>query len=288
MDHKVLRLVVLVGAVVSVPTAAAERSASVGDAIIVRRCPVEYRYATMLGAPASGILQDCLVQLGDKVKAGQLLGRLQNTEQQARVRVLEVQYNLAKKRAKTAERLRQSGAVSMDELDVRQAEEDSQRLALDEARAAVRTRELVSPQDGIVVGVFKNPGETINYERDVVFRVVNVQTLRVIGQVDVTEAWRVQVGQPVRISPEFAGSGLPIKDEVFTGRIVFVDSEIDPKTRTCRVIAEVNNRDNLLKSGLEVSMEIDPGLVAGEHPAAFGRPGAPDRARPSRAKEQNP
>ena len=44
--------------------------------VLLRRCQAEYRYVTDLGAPVQGILQDCLVELGDKVKAGQVLGRL--------------------------------------------------------------------------------------------------------------------------------------------------------------------------------------------------------------------
>ena len=62
---------------------------------------------------------------------------------------------------------------------------------------------------------------------------------------------------PVRVMPEVEGDDLPIEREVFDGRISFVDSEIDPATRTCRVFAEVENRGGLLRSGLECRMEID-------------------------------
>ena len=56
---------------------------------------------------------------------------------------------------------------------------------------------------------------------------------------------------------ELEDGDLPIEREVFEGKITFVDSEIDPKTRTCRVFAEVENRGGLLRSGLECQMEID-------------------------------
>ena len=89
------------------------------------------------------------------------------------------------------------------------------------------------------------------------YKVVDVDRIRVIGFLDVGDAWRVRQGQAVRIVPELEGSDLPIEREVFEGKITFVDSEIDPKARTCRVFAEVENRGGLLRSGLECRMEID-------------------------------
>ncbi|MBV8316082.1 MAG: hypothetical protein JOZ53_14160, partial [Planctomycetaceae bacterium] len=58
--------------------------------------------------------------------------------------------------------------------------------------------------------------------------------------------------------------------------ITFVDSEIDPKTRTCRVFAEVENRGGLLRSGLECYMEIDLRNVSG-----IGGPSGMNAERPN-------
>jgi multidrug efflux pump subunit AcrA (membrane-fusion protein) len=66
----------------------------------------------------------------------------------------------------------------------------------------------------------------------------------------------VRKGQEIRVTPEIDGDDLPVENETFMGRIVFVDSRIDPTTRTCKVVAEVRNRDLLLASGLEARMEI--------------------------------
>ena len=90
-----------------------------------------------------------------------------------------------------------------------------------------------------------------------IYKVVAIDQLRVTGYLDAGDAWRVRQGQAVRIMPELEGGDLPIEREVFEGKITFVDSDIDPKTRTCRVFAEVENRGGLLRSGLECHMEID-------------------------------
>jgi RND family efflux transporter MFP subunit len=253
------------------------------EVILVRRCTLEYRDATSLGATTSAILQDCPVQVGDRVQAGQVLGRLQDIEQRANVGVAEARYKLAQTRVKTATPLLASRSLAQDEFDVLKGEMDTRRMELELARATVRTREFVSPHEGVVVAVYKKKGETVNgYAGDPVFRVVNPDVLRVTGALDLPDSWRVKPGKAVQIFIEFAGTAHPIKQEAFEGRVVFVDSEIDPKTETCKVIAEVKNHGDVLKSGLAARMEInprkdqpaEPNIVTGQKsgPPASGKP----------------
>ncbi len=120
----------------------------------------------------------------------------------------------------------------------------------------VAAREITSPHDGVIVEVYKNVGEVISVGMPI-YKVVAIDRMRVTGYLDTGDAWRVGQGQAARVMPELEGGDLPIEREVFEGKITFVDSEIDPKTRTCRVFAEVENRGGLLRSGLECRMEID-------------------------------
>ncbi|MBV8232785.1 MAG: efflux RND transporter periplasmic adaptor subunit, partial [Planctomycetaceae bacterium] len=138
-------------------------------------------------------------------------------------------------------------------------------------------REIVSPHDGIIVEVYKRVGESTMLNMPI-YKVVAIDRMRVTGYLDVGDAWRVRQGQTVRIMPELEGGDLPIERKVFEGKITFVDSEIDPKTRTCRVFAEVENRGGLLRSGLECRMEISPSAASGVVlPSARSGPGpAPD------------
>jgi len=263
---------------------------SQGEIILLRRCQAEYRHATPLGAPTAGVLQDCLVELGDKVKAGQVLGRLRDMEQRAEmerakfeaeslasVHSAESRYTLARTKNRYARDLFRKNAVGKQEYEIAQHEEETARLALEEAKvghrlaelryrlaeAAVRTREIVSHHDGIVVQINKHPGEGVSaLPHDPIFRVVNAELLRVTGYLDAGDVWRVRSGQSVRVIAESAGPALPIQGEVFTGRVVFVDNEIDPRTRTCRVVAEIKNRKDLLRAGLELQMEVLVGPAA--------------------------
>lgn len=283
------------------------------EVILLQRCTIEYDRSTRVGANPNttmGFLQDCLVRQGDRVKAGQVLARLFNKDALANLQALTVALEisettirqkeaiLAVERAKlkrdeklfSHNRAVSVEALQIQQLAVRTAELDLQaaiqnrRMAesqMNQGKALVAARDIVSPHDGIITEIYINAGEPIQYyvsdhtyseyfdvHSDIrkptldtylfaICKVVDVDRLRVTGFLDVGDAWRVHRGQVVRIMPALEGGDLPIEREIFKGKITFVDSEIDPKLRTCRVFAEVENRGGLLRSGLECRMEID-------------------------------
>jgi multidrug resistance efflux pump len=146
------------------------------------------------------------------------------------------------------------------------------RLARHQVEAMLHSREFNTPLAGMVVAVLKNKGESAEPNAPV-FRVVDPESIRVTGSLDVGDAWLVRAGQEVRVTAEIAGAELPVEQEVFTGRIEYVDPEFAPDNQTCKVVAIVANRDNLLRAGLEARMEIITGSAprdAGRKQAAAG------------------
>jgi multidrug efflux pump subunit AcrA (membrane-fusion protein) len=298
-------------ALIGVRALAGDGIPSPTEVILLQRCTIEYERSTRVGANPNttmGLLQDCLVRQGDRVKAGQVLGRLFNKDALANLQALTVALEISettirqREAALVVERAKlkrdeklfsQNRAVSVEALQIQQlavraAELDLQAAIqnrrmvesqVNQGKALVAARDIVSPHDGIVAEIYINAGEPIhlsafnrsyedyfnlpirtsNFQSGmyVICKVVDVDRIRVIGFLDVGDAWHVRQGQAVRIMPELEGSDLPIEREVFEGKITFVDSEIDSKARTCRVFAEVENRGGLLRSGLECRMEID-------------------------------
>jgi RND family efflux transporter MFP subunit len=249
---------------------------------VLNRCSIDYKRDSLLGCSTNGVLQDCLVKLGASVKGGQILGRLQDIDLQVEVeldkaqaestiaiRMSEAKYAEALEKQRTIESLRARDVASSYERRLQSLETETARMELEgakhqqhlaqlkqrQAEALVRMREFVSPYDGIVVEILKEPGEPVSIAEPV-FRVVSLDLLRVTGHLDIADAWRVREEQAVTVRPEVSGADLPIERETFQGSVVFVDRQIDPETQTCRVVAEVKNRDGLLRSGLEGSMEI--------------------------------
>lgn len=266
----------------SMRTGVAEPSDPSAEATSLRHCLIEYEHNTMVGSPVDSVIRECSVQPGERVKAGQTLGFLQDDDMRAEVRLreaeassdIDVRLSQARnaeavgKMQRTAALLRRN-ATSQADLAQHQLEAAATALEverakhrrvmasfeLEKARAELRSRELVSPHDGIVAAVIKRKGEAVA-TRDPIFQVVNTEILRVVGLVDVSEVWRLEVGQPVRIIPDVAGVDLPVEHEVFAGRIVFIDSQIDLLTRTSKIHVRAENRGGLLRAGFEARMEI--------------------------------
>jgi HlyD family secretion protein len=276
----------IASALIGVRALAADGAPSPPKVIPLQKCTIDYERSTLVGPnQGMGLIQECLIRPGDRVKAGQVLGRLFNkdilAELESRTVALESSEITIHQREATLEvertKLRRVGtlynrnvAVSMQELQLQQlavktaelelqAAIQSRRMAeaqLYAAKAMVAAREIVSPHDGVIVEIYKNVGEAITVGIPI-YKVNAIDRMRVTGYLDAGDAWRVRQGQAARIVPELEGDDLPIEREVFEGKITFVDSEIDPKTRTCRIFAEVENRGGLLRSGLDCRMEID-------------------------------
>ena len=256
--------------------------------ILLKGCTLEYKKTSLLGANQPGVLEECYVAPGDKVKAGQVLGHLRDEEFRAElaaraaqaasdiaIRVAEARHKLAQSQLERTQKLINRNFASIEELNIQIQDEVVQRLSIEEARqnkrmaelqrkqmeATIRSREIRSPHDGVVVEVLKVPGQSVS-GLDSVLRVVDPSEIRVTGYLDVTDAWRVRSGEAVKIWADIWGAELQI-EEAFTGQVEYVDLLISPENQTCKVTAIVSNREDRLRSGLEVRMEINLGGPGG-------------------------
>ena len=252
--------------------------------ILLNRCTLEYKKTSLLGANQTGVLEECRVAPGDRVKAGQVLGHLRDEEFRAElearatqaaseilIRVAEAKHKLALSKLERTQKLINRNYASIEELSIQTQEEEAERLSIEEARqnkrlaelqrkqteATIRSREIKSPHDGVVVEVLKVPGQSVSIV-DPILRVVDPSELRVTGYLDVTDACGVRPGQAVKIWADISGAELEIEKEAFTGQVEYVDLLISPESRTCKVTAIVPNRGSACGPGSR-RMEINLG-----------------------------
>jgi HlyD family secretion protein len=258
------------------------------DAVVLRHCEVEYEQSTTLSGH-SGIgtawpLQECLVHLGDRVKEGQVIGRLADrelriqlallkaqAESEIEVRLAESKRNELTVKLKRIQKLRDRiiGYTSEEEYDVIRTQAESAQLAIEEAEykrriakmqseemeAQIRNRAIVAPHDGIVVEVYKKPGESVIAGQPV-FQIVEADRLRVTAYANVRDYTRIRPGQRIEVSPEIEASEPAGRSRKFEGQVIFVDPRIDSKSQTCRIVARARNQDLALTAGLEACMTI--------------------------------
>ena len=183
--------------------------------ILLNKCTISYQRATQVGSNQNGgLIQECLVQPGENVKAGQVLGRLFNRDvlveieihtaleaSEIAIRQREAALEVETAKLRRAESLISRKALSMQDYQIQRLEVQNRSLdlkaaiqarrmvatQLDQGKALAAARELVSPYDGVVVEVYKNVGEALTVGSPA-FRVVQVGRMRVTGFLNTGDA----------------------------------------------------------------------------------------------------
>jgi HlyD family secretion protein len=269
------------------------------DAVVLRHCDLDYEQSTLVsGHSGTGMalpLQDSLVRLGDHVIAGQVIGRVfdrdlqvqvalrkAESESDIEVRLAESKRNELAQKLKRIEKLRANAQpyASDEEHETARVLFESAQLMIEDAKykrriariqcqeieAQIKIREIVAPHDGLIVDVYKKPGETVLAGQPV-FQVVKADRLRVTAYSNLSDYHRIRAGQRIEISLETDALDPELLQRTFEGKVIFVDKRIDPKSQTCRIVAQVENQDLTLAAGLEARMTIYTSTTNPETPS---------------------
>jgi RND family efflux transporter MFP subunit len=129
-------------------------------------------------------------------------------------------------------------------------------LRREEAEETLRMSQIAAPFDGVVLDVYKHPGEVVR-EGELILRMASGTKVRVEGFVSLEDAARLRRGMNVlvRIDDQGASAAEPASATT-PGRLVFVDIKVEPVSRKVRVSAEVANPEGLLRDGLSATLVI--------------------------------
>jgi RND family efflux transporter MFP subunit len=127
---------------------------------------------------------------------------------------------------------------------------DAQIADLEKTRQPRRSLTLYAPFTGIVLERNAFAGQYITPEM-AAFKLADLSTLWVIGQVFEYELGQIAVGQDANIAFPYGEYGRTIK-----GRIGFIYPDIDPQTRRARIRVEFSNAGNTFKPGTYVTVSI--------------------------------
>lgn len=237
--------------------------------------------ATVDVAPKTGgRLTTMSVKLGDRVRRGQIIGKVEDREiveqerqaeashtvGEATIRQREADLNLALTNVERSRNLYGRQLLPKQTLDDAEARYTSAVAQVDLARAqlaqsASRLQELrinlantnvVSPVDGFIAKRNVDPGAWVSQQVPLV-SVVDISSLRLVANVVEKDLRMVTVGDPAVVEVDaFPG-------ERFNGRIARVAPILDPATRTAPMEVEIPNREFRLKPGMyaKVNLEIE-------------------------------
>ena len=166
-----------------------------------------------VGSQLSGVVAELKVSVGDKVRRGDLLASLKDSDWRARVDVLRAQLasaiaekEYAEGELARAERLRDVvPSIEIESarktLRVRQAEVQRVRAGLAEAEILLGYTVIRAPVSGTIGSVSTYEGETVaaSMAAPTFVTIVDLDRLEVQTYVDETDIGKVRVGQPVTL-----------------------------------------------------------------------------------------
>ena len=217
---------------------------------------VPERLAT-LRAELAGTVRKVLVEEGQRVTSGQLVGQISDEgvrdavqSAQSGVRTATEAFQVAKRNADRSEKLARAGAVADRDLEQARWTVTNAEGALADAKTRLATAEkawantqLIAPFTGVVSERPVNPGDVVQLGNPIL-TIVDPSSLRLEAQVPVTALGSIQIGTPVPFTIDGFGT-----DQI-EGKISRINPAVDPTTRQVRVTVVLPNRGGKLVAGL--------------------------------------
>jgi membrane fusion protein (multidrug efflux system) len=219
-----------------------ETLAAIGSATAVQGVTVS--------ADLPGVVEKIEFESGRTVRAGEVLVRLDASQERAQLAAAEAQRDLAKLEAARKSHLAKDGLIAVSDHDRADAELRQAEARIAEIRATIERKTIRAPFGGLLgirqanLGQYLNSGDPI----------VSLQALDPI-YVDFTvpqgAVGGLGAGREVRATADGAGA--------LVGSITAVDSVVDAATRNVRVQASFDNGDGRLRPGMFVEVQVVQG-----------------------------
>ncbi len=210
-----------------------------------------------LRARVTGYLVEKKFKDGQHVTKGDVLFVIDQRPFSYELQRIKAQHELAQKEWQRAQNLRETRAISQEEVDRRFQELQIAKATLDNARLQMQFTEVTAPIDGKVSDSYVDIGNMVEENETVLTRIVSTNPMhfRFEGsQGDLLKYLRLdRAGQ--RPSSDSSPNPIYIKlmdEDKFQhqGRMHFVDNAIDNSTGTIQATAEVNNDASILYPGM--------------------------------------
>lgn len=122
---------------------------------------------------------------------------------------------------------------------------------------------LCANKNGIVLSRFVNPGEIINQNKEL-FNVADLSIIWLVGYAFEKDAPLLKVGQNVigEFEDTHPDTGVKTHKDVVVGKLSYVASILDTERKTLEVIADIPNKDFLLKPNMYAEMIVNVGQVS--------------------------
>jgi RND family efflux transporter MFP subunit len=234
--------------------------------------------ATVQAVPKiNGRLATVNVHLGDPVRRGQIIAKVEDREIQEQVRQAEASYQVAQATIRQRDADLKLAQTNLErnkslldrqllpkqtyddtdarhqaaeaQLDLAKAQFEQAKSRLEELKINLSNTVISSPVDGFVGKRFLDPGASVSPNVPVA-SIVDIRTVRMVANMVEKDVKRVTVGTQAAVEVDaFPG-------ETFSGRVSRIAPVFDPATRTAEMEIEVPNAGYRLKPGMYARVQL--------------------------------
>ncbi len=197
----------------------------------------------------AGIVSEIAFESGAVVSKGDLLVRLDTSLEQAQLRALEAQEELAKLNLTRERTLRSQNMVSQSELDTAEATLKQTQGNADAVRATIEKKTIRAPFAGRLGLRLVNLGQYIDTGKPI----VSLQSLAPVYadfSLPQQELARLKTGMGVRVTTD------TYPGRRFEGTLTAINPDLDPSTRSVGLQATLANADQSLRPGMFARVEV--------------------------------
>ena len=217
--------------------------------------PLVAPQTAVVRAKSAGTLLSLTVAEGSRVRAGQVLGRIDGADIGARLAERSAQLEAARAALAQAERTQASNQRLADQqfispialeqsntaLDAARAQARAAQAQVETVRVASRDNQIVAPIAGVVARRHVVVGEELSREQQVL-TIVDLARLELAGSVATHEVAQLAPGMAVQVAVEGVG-------DTVAGRLARIAPAAEAGTRSIRVTIELANPQERLRAG---------------------------------------
>lgn len=196
-----------------------------------------------------------LWQLGDRIKAGSVIARLEDPEYVNSIKMETNQLNmeLMESELKKQESLYEKGGVTLKELKTAGINFENARTTVINSKLQLEKTRITAPIDGVIVDLpYHTQGTQVEAGSPIV-KIMDYQTMYMDVQLPEKFIAVVKPQQAVRLT------NYTLPDDTLPGRITQLSPAINADTRTFKGNISIENRKLLLRPGMFVKADIVTG-----------------------------
>jgi membrane fusion protein, multidrug efflux system len=203
----------------------------------------------VVSAELAGIVSEINFENGAEAKKGEVLMKLDASQEEALLRSAEAEAQLARTDLERSRDLAMKKVVSSAELDSAQSKFRRLNAVVDQVRSSIAKKSLIAPFDGQLGIRQVNVGQMINAGQQVV-------GLTALDSVYVDFALPEQYLSKLSKDLEVTVRADAFPDRQFKGKLTAINSMLDPVTRNVPLQATLENSDHTLHPGMFAKVEV--------------------------------